>query len=248
MSYYSRQQEIIDYLKEHKQARVSELARDLFCSEATIRRDLSKLEFDRLIKRTHGAAILSDKQEEVSATIRETENAMAKEKIGRIAFMHCPIFRSIFIDNSSTALFFLKTLDLSNKIVVSNGVIALRNASANPKCEAYALGGRLRADILELTGSKALEDLNNYHFDLAVVSCASILEKATYETSENTAAIKKRALENSKFKVLLVDKAKVGRGALFKTMNLEAYDMIVTDAKNDELEPFMTMKNNIIKQ
>lgn len=45
-----------------------------------------------------------------------------------------------------------------------------------------------------------------------------------------------------------MDKAKVGRGALFKTMNLEAYDMIVTDAKNDELEPFMTMKNNIIKQ
>lgn len=248
MSNYSRHQEIIDYLKEHKQARVSELARDLYCSEATIRRDLAKLEFDHLIKRTHGAAILSDKQEEVSATIRETENAMAKEKIARIAIMHCPVFHTIFVDNSSTVLFFLKTLDLSNKIIVSNGSIALRNASMNPKCEAYVLGGRLRGDILEITGSKALEDLNNYRFDIAVVSCASIIDSSTFETSENTAAIKKRALENSKYKILLADKTKVGRGALFKTMNLEDYDMIVTDAKNDELEPFMTMKNNVIRQ
>ncbi len=248
MSNYSRQQEIIDYLKEHKKARVSELARDLYCSEATIRRDLSKLEFDRLVKRTHGAAILSDKQEEVSATIRETENAIEKEKIARIALMHCPVFRSIFVDNSSTALFFLKVLDLSNKIIVSNGSIALRNASMNPKCEAYVLGGRLRGDILEITGSKALEDLSNYHFDIAVVSCASILDKATYETSENTAAIKKMAMMNSKYKILLADKSKAGRGGLFKTMNLEDYDMIVTDAKNDDLEAFMTMKNNIVKQ
>ncbi len=247
MANYSRQQEIISYLKEHRQARVSDLARDLYCSEATIRRDLAKLEFDRLIKRTHGSAILSDKQEEVSATIRETENAMAKEKIARIAVMRCPNFRSIFVDNSSTVLFFLKGIDLSNKIMVSNGSIALRNASLNPKCEAYILGGRLRGDILEITGSKALEDLNNYRFDIAIVSCASILDSATFETSENTAAIKKRALENSKFKILLADKTKVGRGALFKTLNLEDYDMIVTDAKNEELQPFMTMKNNIVK-
>lgn len=248
MSNYSRQQEIIDYLKEHKKARVSELARGLYCSEATIRRDLSKLEFDRLVKRTHGAAILSDKQEEVSAAIRETENAIEKEKIARIALMHCPAFRTIFVDNSSTVLFFLKILDLSNKIIVSNGSIALRNASTNPKCEAYVLGGRLRGDILEITGSKALEDLSNYHFDVAVVSCASILDKTTYETSENTAAIKKMALKNSKYKILLVDKSKVGRGGLFKTLNLEDYDMIVTDAKNADLEAFMTMKNNVIKQ
>ncbi len=247
MANYSRQQEIINYLKEHKQARVSELARDLYCSEATIRRDLAKLEFDRLIKRKHGSAILSDKQEEVSTVIRETENAMAKEKIARNAIIHCPTFRSIFVDNSSTVLFFLKGMDLSNKIVVSNGLTALRNVSMNPKCEAYTIGGRLRGDILEITGSKALNDLNNYRFDVTIVSCASVIDHATFETSENTAAIKRKALENARFKILLVDKTKVNRAALFKTFNLEDFDMIITDAKNEELDAFKTQKDNIVK-
>ena len=53
-----RQNEIFQYLKEQKSASISELSRQFFIGEATIRRDLDKLEKKNLIKRTYGGAVL----------------------------------------------------------------------------------------------------------------------------------------------------------------------------------------------
>ena len=53
-----RQNQILDYLKQNKSASISALSKLFFIGEATIRRDLDKLEKKNLIKRTYGGAVL----------------------------------------------------------------------------------------------------------------------------------------------------------------------------------------------
>ena len=54
-----RQKKILAILNETGNVRVSGIARDLFFSEMTIRRDLEKMERDGLLKRTHGGAVVN---------------------------------------------------------------------------------------------------------------------------------------------------------------------------------------------
>lgn len=75
-----RFEKIMEYLREKKTAPVNVLAKRLFVSEATMRRDLSELERKGLVKRLHGGAILLDgANQELPLYLRERQNTDAKE-------------------------------------------------------------------------------------------------------------------------------------------------------------------------
>ena len=76
-----RFEKIMEYLREKKTAPVNVLAKRLFVSEATMRRDLSELERKGLVKRLHGGAILLDgANQELPLYLRERQNTDAKRK------------------------------------------------------------------------------------------------------------------------------------------------------------------------
>ena len=81
-----RQDEILQLIKERKSISVNELAKELYVSCATVRRDLSAMEKAGLIKRSHGGAILTgSSSDESSIRMRELENVVAKKEIAAIA-------------------------------------------------------------------------------------------------------------------------------------------------------------------
>ena len=51
-----REKSILESLLKHKHVTVKELARELYASESSIRRDLDKLEGQGFLRRTHGGA------------------------------------------------------------------------------------------------------------------------------------------------------------------------------------------------
>lgn len=55
-----RQNEILEYLKKSKYAKINELAEKLFVSDATIRRELRELKKLGLLDRNHGGAVIVD--------------------------------------------------------------------------------------------------------------------------------------------------------------------------------------------
>ena len=77
-----RQKEILSILGKNGSVSVSRLASLLFVSQPTVRRDLSALEAQGLISRTHGGAVLRDTSErEIPLLFREDQNNAAKKKI-----------------------------------------------------------------------------------------------------------------------------------------------------------------------
>lgn len=55
----ARHTQIVKYLEAHHSASVQDLARDLYASPSTIRRDLSELEALGFLRRVHGGAVLT---------------------------------------------------------------------------------------------------------------------------------------------------------------------------------------------
>ena len=81
-----RQQQILEYLYQYHFASIEEIAQTIFVSGATARRDLQKLEQKGLVRMVYGGAVLSEYSNEVvPVSLRDKENAAAKEMIAKKA-------------------------------------------------------------------------------------------------------------------------------------------------------------------
>lgn len=245
----TRRQQLIAFLKEKRKATVTEIAQHLFISEATVRRDLNDLEKVKIVRRIHGAALYIDDGEEVSTDVRESRNKKEKEQISRIAVHHIPAFQTLFLDNSSTALFVAKAMELTDKVIVTNGMKIIEEIGKNsPKVTPYILGGNVDYSIQATVGPSTIDSIYRYRFDVCVMSCAAITTSGTYEFSDTSAMIKKAALLMSGYKVLVVDETKFGKPAAFQSAALQQYDIIITNASDEAIAPYRAMGLNIINK
>lgn len=245
----NRRQQLIAYMKEKRKATVSEIAQHLYISEATVRRDLNDLEKVKIVRRIHGAAVYIDDGEEVSTDVRETRNKKEKEIISRMAVHHIPAFQTLFLDNSTTALYVAKALELSDKNIFTNGIKILNEIGKNsPKAFLYILGGKVDYSIQATVGPTTIDAIYRHRFDVCVMSCAGITTTGTYEYSDISAMLKKAALTASSYKVLVVDASKFNKPATFQSASLQEYDLIITDASDEQLTPYRAMGLNIVNK
>ena len=76
-----RRKIILDKLTDQGRITIKELSKVIDVSEATLRTDLSKMEDEGLLKRTHGGAMLANQTDsETSFFIREQKNRLKKRK------------------------------------------------------------------------------------------------------------------------------------------------------------------------
>ncbi len=100
-----RRQQILDLIKKRKSITVAHLSKTFYVSEATIRRDLNKLEKENLIKRSYGGAVLVDGlNAEIPLSVRVSEQKSAKDIIGKLASQLVKDGDIIIVDSSSTTL------------------------------------------------------------------------------------------------------------------------------------------------
>lgn len=230
---------ISDYLKEHNRATVEELARELFVSTATIRRDLNEMQKMGMIQRTHGGAIFLDSSDEVNIFVRIEKNANDKEKTASIALDHIPNFSCVFIDNSSTCLALAERMNFQYKTIITNGLQLAMKLSTKKDVKVIFLGGVIQYSTYSTDGSLTIDMLDRFHMDLMLSSCAGIQEDGTYEASIETMQIKSEAFKRSDRRLLIVDKNKFACSYPYRTRNVEEYDAIYTNASDSVLEPFV---------
>lgn len=220
---------IMDVLKDIRKANVKDLAKRLYVSEATVRRDLSEMQKLGLIERSHGGAILPDNAEEISIFVRMNKNSKEKEHAATNALRHIPEFRSVFIDSSSTALALAERMDLSFKTVVTNNLQTAITLSKKRDINLIILGGGVQYNTVSATGSFTARQLEDFSFDLLISSCAAIIGTDVYERSLEQKEIKAAAFKRSKYRVLVFDSTKHSAYGAYRTGNLADYDLIATD-------------------
>lgn len=172
-----REKSILEIIVREKRVTVRELAVRLYASEPSVRRDLCSLEKQRLIKRTHGGAMLDENalsEIKIPFLVRELEKSDEKIQIARKAAELISDNSVIFLDASTSAYGMIPFLtEKRNLIVITNGIKALTKLSeSNITC--IGTGGDVIASSLAFSGEDAYRTIEGYNADLCFFSCRGL--------------------------------------------------------------------------
>ncbi len=227
-----RQQSIINMLKINKSATVTELSKIFFIGEATIRRDLEKLEKAGLIKRTYGGAVLLEGlNSEIPLSVRETEQKEEKGLIGQLAARLVRNGDIFVIDSSSSALKMVPHLHGKEKLtVITNGAKAAIELGEQLHIKVFCTGGTLRENSLSYIGEIARYSINKFFVDTLFFSCRAIdMEKGLTDSNEDEAELRRIMVKHSKKNVLLCDHTKFDKVSFCEIGAFTCIDYIITD-------------------
>lgn len=229
-----RQNEILEMLTLNKSVTVSQLAKMFFVSEATIRRDLSKINKQNIIKRTYGGAVLLDAlSQTLPLNIREKENSYEKKVIGKLAADFVCDFDIIIIDSSSTALAIIDFL--SNKqdlTIITNGIKTASMIGQKLTSNLLCTGGVSYDKTLSLVGHNAEAFMKEHNAKKLFFSCKAIsLNSYISNLTVDEAVLRRIMIEQSEKVYLLADHTKLGTAALANICSLSMIDFFITDCR-----------------
>ena len=226
-----RMERILEILKRRKIISTIELEALMYCSTSTLRRDLIELEKEGKILRGHGEVRLltANNMEYIySALVREEEKG--KQHIAEIASTFLTNNQSIFIDSSSTAAMIVPYLEkLKNICIITNGIEIARKLNEFDNITLFLSGGHINYGTNSSLGDFASEFINNFHTDLALISCRGLDKYGAYEANHKQARIKQQMIKNSEKSLLLADHSKFNTSHYFKLAHYSDIDCIITD-------------------
>ena len=216
METQNREKDILDILYEKDRVSVSELAKTLFVSEMTVRRDLSTLEKKGVIKRYRGGAVLSTVSNEMPISRRFFVDEDEKKELGRQAAKFLSDNLTVYIDSSSTCQYIIPHMNkFKNLMLITNSVNSLLYAS-KLQIPCVLLGGKYYDRDMCLVGSMTEEFAAQFNVDLAFFSPLGISEDGVVSDidSEQT-SVRKIIMKNAKKKVFLFEKNKFNKTYLY---------------------------------
>lgn len=233
-----RKSEVLKLLEAEGRVAVNELAVRFNASRETIRRDLRELEESGLAKRTHGGAVFEPStQPEFPVDVREIRQFAEKKAICEVAAAFIQDGDSIFIDNSSTCLSLLQTVQADLRLtVITNSLKLLLNSTAlnRPNLTMICLGGFFHGSNLSTFGALAQKNAAEFFPAKAFVSCAGVRFPDQFTDSSLLETDTKRLMmERSQQVFMLADHTKFERVGPVYLSDFSSVDVLITDARTD---------------
>lgn len=239
MAFKEREETVLEYLRKHKEATVLELCHALFVSEATIRRDLTRLAEAKKIIRTHGGAYYrSVPGENLPQELREKENSEKKNTIAKKCLLLINDGDTIMVDASTTALPLLSMLGNKSSIVLITNSTKAPLILANTGVKVLQSGGELATNTYGLIGGYAERFINEFNADICFISVTNLsLDGRLTDNSIAENLVRRAMLSRSKKKVLMLDSTKIGAPCISNLCNLDEFDYVVSDKDLSALFP-----------
>ena len=231
-----RRAEIVKRVLERGRVDVSDLAQEFSVTGETIRRDLTELQRERLVRRVHGGAVPWRGSVIVPRLeVREGHNVAEKRRIAKAAAAEVPQTGSIIIDSGSTALQLADVLDRERDlVVVTNHVPIIRSLSTTERPEVVVLGGALRRRTMAFVDETSVETLRDMAVDVAFIGCDGMSPAHGFTTPyREEVAIKQAMIAAARRVVMMLDHSKIGNEQLFRFADIDEVDIIYTDVGVD---------------
>lgn len=234
-----RKQRILEIVKRNKKVTVPELCGYFNVSGATIRNDLRELENSRLVKRTHGGAMLNTKTGfELDSKHKEVQNLTEKMKIAAAAVDFVEDGDTIILDTGTT------TLELAKRLKEKKNITAVVNDLEIARClenfdgvNIVFLGGTIRKHFHCTVGPAGNRMLAELTVDKAFMATngISVLKGAT-TPDVNHAEIKKAMIASADKVIVLCDGSKIGKNSFAQFAVAPQIDMMITDSIEENLK------------
>ena len=225
---------IYNLLKQNNTVLIGELSRALHVSTNTIRRDLSNLEKQGLLKRTHGGAIFADSyMQSKPYEIRSREGMTEKEKIGRLAASLVRDGSTVIIDaGTTTKQLALYLRSSGNLTVLTNSLEIAEILSENANIIVILSGGILQVSSQHLIGMPAEQFFSQVHVDQLFTSANAIsIEQGMLSSNLHIVPIKQKMLEAAREVILIADSSKFDKTGIGRIAPLTVVHKLVTDSR-----------------
>lgn len=231
MYYTERHNEIIAILKERHAASVHDLAKRLYVSEPTIRRDLLALEKEGKIRRTFGGAVLGTVIEnEIPLVIREQVEVEAKRKIADRAAEYIRDGQVLFLDASSTVFYLLERLAGFRDLTVITNSPKAPLKLAEMKINCICTGGMLLKNAVSFVGPHAEGLVRRFNADLFFFSCRGLSEDGLLtDSSVEESELRRVMMAQAQKNILLCTGEKLGKKYLYSLCTASELDGIICD-------------------
>lgn len=216
--------------------RIAELVTLLRVSEPTIRKDLSVLEQQRLLRRTHGGAIAVRPQFEPSIDDRSTKHSQAKALIARACVEEVSRGDAIFLDSGTTTQKIADLLDQLHVNVLTNALDVAAAVADKPTIRHTLLGGQVRPMGGSLVGPIALDTLSRFTVNIAFIGATGLTEDGISVADTAEAQVKQAVIDRARRVIVPLDSSKFGITDFVTVCSLERIDLVITDAASNEIQ------------
>ena len=225
-----RYAKIYEILQQRGSVTVQYLEKQLYVSEATIRRDLDTMEKSGLLQRVWGGAMLRTVDKDIPSFVRLKSNQDKKEKIASVASLFLKSSTSIFFDSSTSCLPLVPYIaELKNIKVVTSSLKMSLELGQSTDAAVNLLGGAVYEDYI-LSGHLAVNSVRQYHTDMMFFSCSGISSACGITSIEpKVVEVCQEMMKHTALKILLCDSTKVGKNALLRLADLGEVDYVIMD-------------------
>lgn len=227
-----RQEEILAILDQKKTMKIAELAKSLYASEATIRRDLNALEKLGLAKRVYGGVTLSKYagSADLPLSLREQERRPQKDLIAAKAAELLHNGATVILDASSTVQHMIPFLsDYDDLTVITNSMKVIGQLEGTD-VRVLCTGGQFIPRNRAFAGTAAIHMLENIYADYLFFSAQGLsLSGEISDFSEEETLLRRVMLTRATKSYFLCDHSKIGLSFLFKLCDSADVDGVICD-------------------
>ena len=231
-----RQSKILESLETKKYISVNELSEKLKVSVVTIRKDLTLLEQEGYLHRTHGGASKQMRYVfDQTVTEKETQNVEEKTRIITKALDFIKENEFIILSSGTTVNLLAQILyGLRNLTVLSPSLRVALEVCKNPNVNTIHLGGEVRKNSTSTIGVLAEETLSNFSCTTLFLGIEGIdLDYGLSSTNVGEAHLNKKMMERVDKTIVLADSSKIHKRGFGFICYVEKIDMLITDSNVD---------------
>ncbi|TDF95474.1 DeoR/GlpR family DNA-binding transcription regulator [Paenibacillus piri] len=237
-----RKMRMVEFVRQNRTATIAALAKEFHVHEATIRRDLTEIEQNGLLKRTHGGVVMMEQcnLDEPPFMERSTQHLDQKMRIGKMAASLVQDGESIIIDSGTTTLHIARNLiNRTNITVVTNDMNVAAELRDAPRIQVILTGGELSGYFLN--GMFTDHALRSLHVDKAFISPNALHPQHGLMHPEAWVVPAKQAMiQAAREMIVVADSSKIGKLSLHLMAPISSIHALVTgkEASEYDLKPF----------
>ncbi|MFK8026413.1 MAG: DeoR/GlpR family DNA-binding transcription regulator [Ilumatobacter sp.] len=231
-----RQHKIISLTLEAGRVEVSELAARFGVTTETIRRDLSDLQANRVVRRVHGGAVPWETSGfEPLLSKRNDHHEAEKRRLATVAIRELPDEGSVIIDSGSTLAAFAQAVPARTTLrIVTNALNVAQTLCEHTDADVIVVGGKVRKNTLAMVDTQAIDSIEPITVDTLFISADGASGDVGLTTPyREEAALKSAMIASARRVVVLVDHSKFGQEHFVRFANWSDVDVLVTNTEAD---------------
>lgn len=241
-----RQEKIMQLLREYNEVDVNSLTKVLSVSEATIRRDLEKMEKVGVLHRTHGGAILVNEDIQRLKYQEDSDNLRTREinDIGRAASKFLVNDEVVAIGAGELGLSLARNINKNLKCtIVTNDVMIMAELLNYRDIDVIMIGGHVlkkRENYIFSSGESAMRMLSEFHVNKAFLSVDGISFQDGLTVKDYEYALIWKELKNISDKTIVMATADAFEHRHFvKLISIDEIDQVISSVKlNDNYKKY----------